>query len=179
MLRDSEKNSGVASFLSDRLNSAAWLIRSIEQRRDTLYRIASEVADFQREFFEKGRSYLKPMTMKQMAERAGVHESTVSRAVNGKYIQCPQGVYELKYFFSGGSSFSSDSGEVDSTTSEGLKSMIVQLVENEDSASPMSDRRIAEAILIKGIAVSRRTIAKYREELGIPSSSDRRREKVK
>ena len=179
MLRDSEKNSGVASFLSDRLNSAAWLIRSIEQRRDTLYRIASEVADFQREFFEKGRSYLKPMTMKQMAERAGVHESTVSRAVNGKYIQCPQGVYELKYFFSGGSSFSSDSGEVDSATSEGLKSMIVQLVENEDSASPMSDRRIAEAILIKGIAVSRRTIAKYREELGIPSSSDRRREKVK
>lgn len=179
MLRDSEQNPGVADFLSDRLNSAVWLIRSIEQRRNTLYRIAEAVTDFQRDFFEKGRRFLKPVTMKQIAERAGIHESTVSRAVSGKYIQCPQGVYELKYFFSGGSSFSAESGEVDSATSEGLKSMIVQLVEAEDRTSPMSDRRIAEAILIKGIVISRRTVAKYREELGIPSSSDRRREKVK
>ncbi len=179
MLRDSEQNPGVADFLSDRLNSAVWLIRSIDQRRNTLYRIAEAVTDFQKNFFEKGRSFLKPMTMKQIAERTGLHESTVSRAVSGKYIQCPQGVYELKYFFSGGSSFSAESGEADSATSEGLKSMIVQLVEAEDRTSPMSDRRIAEAILIKGIVISRRTVAKYREELGIPSSSDRRREKVK
>ena len=102
----------------------------------------------------------------------GVHESTVSRAVNGKYLQCPQGIFELRYFFSGTSSFAGKDGQ--SATSEGLKSMIVKLVEAEDRASPLSDRSIAEAILIKGIAVSRRTVAKYREELGIPTSSARR-----
>lgn len=175
MLRNSDKDSGVASFLSDRLNSAMWLIHSIEQRRETIYKIVTEMVEVQQEFFEKGRRFLKPMTMKQIAEKAGVHESTVSRAVNGKYLQCPQGVFELRYFFSGTSNFTGSDGQ--EATSEGLKSMIEKLVEAEDRASPMSDRRIAEAILIKGIAVSRRTIAKYREEMGIPPSSVRRRQK--
>ena len=116
------------------------------------------------------------MTMKQIAEKTGVHESTVSRTVNGKYLQCSQGIFELRYFFSGTSGFFGEKGQ--SATSEGLKSLIVKLVEGEDRSSPLSDRSIAEAILIKGIAVSRRTIAKYREELGIPSSSVRKRRKT-
>ena len=175
MLRDHDKDSNVVSFLSDKLNAAAWLIRSIEHRRETIFKIVTELVELQREFFEKGRRALRPMTMKQIAERTGVHESTVSRAVSGKYLQCPQGVFELRYFFSGSSSFSGRDGQ--ETTSEGLKSMIEKLVAAEDRTSPMSDRRIAEAILIKGIAVSRRTVAKYREELGIPSSSARRQQK--
>lgn len=175
MLKKHDRDSKVVSFLSDKLNSAAWLIRSIEHRRETIYKVVTEVVDIQQEFFEKGRCGLKPMTMKQIAERTGVHESTVSRAVSGKYLQCPQGVFELRYFFSGSSNFSGADGQ--EATSEGLKSMIEKLVETEDRTSPMSDRRIAEAILIKGIAVSRRTVAKYREELGIPSSSARRQQK--
>ena len=127
----------------------------------------------QGEFFEKGTAWLKPMTMKQIAEKTDVHESTVSRTVNGKYLQCSQGIFELRYFFSGTSGFFGAEGQ--SATSEGLKTLILKLVEGEDRTSPLSDRSIAEAILIKGIAVSRRTIAKYREELGIPASSVRRR----
>lgn len=173
MLRDADRDSRVADFLAERLNSASWLIRSIEHRRETMYKIVTAITEVQEEFFEKGIRYLKPMTMKQAAEMTGVHESTVSRAVNGKYLQCPQGIFELRYFFSGTSSFAGKDGQ--SATSEGLKSMIVKLVEAEDRASPLSDRSIAEAILIKGIAVSRRTVAKYREELGIPTSSARRR----
>ncbi len=173
MLRDSEKNSRVASFLSDRLNSAVWLIRNIQRRKETIERIVTALTEEQQEFFDKGRRYLKPLSMKQIGEKVGVHESTVSRTVNGKYLQCSQGVFELRYFFSGTSAFSGTDGQ--SATSEGLKALIAKLVENEDAAAPMSDRSIAEAILIKGIAVSRRTVAKYREELGIPSSAVRKR----
>ena len=163
----------MVSFLTDRLNDASWLIRSIEQRRETIRKVVSAIVEAQQEFFEKGVACLKPMTMKQIAEKTGVHESTVSRTVNGKYLQCSQGIFELRYFFSGTSGFFGSEGQ--SATSEGLKSLIVKLVESEDRSSPLSDRSIAEAILIKGIAVSRRTVAKYREELGIPASSVRRR----
>ena len=176
MMKDAERDSGVVSFLADRLNDASWLIRSIEHRRETIRKVVSAIVEEQQEFFERGRSGLKPMTMKQIAEKTGVHESTVSRTVNGKYLQCSQGIFELRYFFSGTSGFFGEKGQ--SATSEGLKSLIVKLVEGEDRSSPLSDRSIAEAILIKGIAVSRRTIAKYREELGIPSSSVRKRRKT-
>ena len=176
MMKDSNRDSGVVSFLTDRLNDASWLIRSIEQRRETIRKVVSAIVEAQQEFFEKGVACLKPMTMKQIAEKTGVHESTVSRTVNGKYLQCSQGIFELRYFFSDTSGFFGSEGQ--SATSEGLKSLIVKLVESEDRSSPLSDRSIAEAILIKGIAVSRRTVAKYREELGIPASSVRRRRKT-
>ena len=176
MLKNSDKDSGVAVFLSGRFNSAMWLIKSIEQRNETISRVSRAIAEKQREFFEKGRSALKPLTMKEIAEELGIHESTVSRAVNGKYMQSPQGVHELRYFFSGSSRFTSSTGEL--TSSESLKVMIRSLVDAEDCMTPLSDRSIAEAIMVTGVEISRRTVAKYREELGIPSSSVRRRVKA-
>lgn len=176
MLRDSEKNSGVAVFLTDRFNKAMWLVRSIQQRNDTITRVTQAIADHQKEFFEKGRAALKPLTMKEIAEELGIHESTVSRAVNGKYMQSSQGVYELRYFFSGTGRFVSTSGEA--ASAEALKVLISSMIAAEDRTRPMSDRSIAEAIMIKGVEISRRTVAKYREELGIPSSSIRRRLKA-
>jgi RNA polymerase sigma-54 factor len=175
MLRDAEKNSGVAAFLSNRFNTAMWLIRSIEQRNETITRVTEAIVKRQHEFFVSGRGNLKPMTMKEVADEVGVHESTVSRAVNGKYMQSPQGVYELRYFFTGTSRFSGANGE--SASAESLKVMISSIVESEDRTKPLSDRSIAEAITVTGIQISRRTVAKYREELGIPSSSIRRRVK--
>lgn len=173
MLRDAEKNSGVASFLSGRFNTAMWLVRSIEQRNETITKVTQAIADHQKEFFTKGKSALKPLTMKEIADEVGIHESTVSRAVNGKYMQSPQGVYELRYFFSGTSRFAGANG--DSTSAEALKVLISSIVESEDRTMPLSDRSIAEAIMVTGVEISRRTVAKYREELGIPSSSMRRR----
>ena len=173
MLRDAEKNSGVAAFLSGRFNTAMWLVRSIEQRNETITKVTQAIVDHQKEFFEKGKSALKPLTMKEIAEEAGIHESTVSRAVNGKYMQSPQGVYELRYFFSGTSRFTGANG--DTTSAEALKILISSIVESEDRTMPLSDRSIAEAIMVTGVEISRRTVAKYREELGIPSSSMRRR----
>lgn len=173
MLRDAEKNSGVAAFLSGRFNTAMWLVRSIEQRNETMTKVTQAIADHQKEFFVSGRSALKPLTMKEIADEIGIHESTVSRAVNGKYVQSPQGVYELRYFFTGTSRFAGANGE--STSAEALKVLISSIVESEDRTTPLSDRSIAEAIMVTGVEISRRTVAKYREELGIPSSSMRRR----
>ena len=163
MLRDAEKNSGVASFLSGRFNTAMWLVRSIEQRNETITKVTQAIADHQKEFFTKGKSALKPLTMKEIADEVGIHE----------YMQSPQGVYELRYFFSGTSRFAGANG--DSTSAEALKVLISSIVESEDRTMPLSDRSIAEAIMVTGVEISRRTVAKYREELGIPSSSMRRR----
>ena len=176
MLRDSEKNSGVANFLSGRFNTAMWLIRSIEQRNETITRVAEAIVRRQKDFFDHGKAQLKPLTMKEIADELGIHESTVSRAVNGKYLQSAQGVYELRYFFTGTSRFSGLNG--DAASSESLKVMIRNLVEGEDRTTPLSDRSIAEAIMVTGVQISRRTVAKYREELGIPASSMRRRVKM-
>lgn len=173
MLHDAEKNSSVAAFLSGRFNTAMWLVRSIEQRNETITKVTQAIADHQNEFFIKGKSAIKPLTMKEIADEVGIHESTVSRAVNGKYMQSPQGVYELRYFFSGTSRFTAANGE--SASSESIKMMISSMVESEDKTIPLSDRSIAEAIMITGVEISRRTVAKYREELGILSSSMRRR----
>jgi len=176
MLRDAEKNSGVAAFLSGRFNSAMWLVRSIEQRNETIQKVSEVIVERQQEFLANGRAALKPLTMKEIAEEVGIHESTVSRAVNGKYMQSPQGVHELRYFFTGTSRFGGSNGET--ASSESLKVMIRSIVESEDRTTPLSDRSIAEAIMVTGIEISRRTVAKYREELGIPSSSVRKRVKM-
>ncbi len=160
-----------SKFLSDKLNSSMWLIRSIEQRRMTLYKVVESILKYQRKFFDEGKSALKPLVLKDVADDIGVHESTVSRATNGKYVQTPRGLYELKYFFA--SSLSEADGSGVSSTS--VKNTIQKLIDSENSQKPLSDQKIAEKLNEEGINISRRTVAKYRDEMRIPSSSMRRR----
>ena len=129
------------------------------------------IVNYQIDFFEKGRKYLKPLTLKQIADEVGIHESTVSRAIHGKYMQCPRGVFEIKFFFTSG--VSSRSGE--GIASESIKSMINEMIQNEDPRKPLSDQIISERLKKKGINISRRTVAKYREERNILPSSKRKR----
>jgi RNA polymerase sigma-54 factor len=158
-------------FLSDKLNSSLWLIKSIEQRRMTLYKVTESILKFQRKFFDEGKTALKPLVLKDVADDIGVHESTVSRATNGKYVQTPRGLFELKYFFA--SSISEADGDAISSTS--VKTHIQKLIDEENPQKPLSDQKIAEVLGKEGINISRRTVAKYRDEMRIPSSSMRRR----
>lgn len=166
-LDDKEAN----KFLTDKLNSSMWLIKSIEQRRMTLYKVTESILKFQRKFFDEGKTALRPLVLKDVADNIGVHESTVSRATNGKYVQTPRGLFELKYFFA--SSISEVDGDGISSTS--VKTQIQKLINDENSQKPLSDQKIAEMLSNEGINISRRTVAKYRDEMRIPSSSMRRR----
>lgn len=157
-------------YLTGRYNAAVWLIKSIEQRKATIRHVADAIVTFQRDFFLKGEKYLKPMTLREIAQVVGVHESTVSRSINGKYLQCDQGVLELKSFFTSGVA-SGDGG----VSSSSVKSRIREMIGSEDSKKPLSDQDMADRLGQEGIEVSRRTVAKYRESLGILSSSKRRR----
>ncbi len=166
-LDDKEAN----KFLTDKFNSSMWLIKSIEQRRMTLYKVTESILKFQRKFFDEGKTALKPLVLKDVADDIGVHESTVSRATNGKYVQTPRGLFELKYFFA--SSISEADGDGISSTS--VKTQIQKLINEENSQKPLSDQKIAEVLSESGINISRRTVAKYRDEMRIPASSMRRR----
>ncbi len=159
-------------YMEDKINSAIWLIKSIEQRRMTLYKVASCIVDIQTEFLDKGIQYLKPLNLKHVAELVDVHESTVSRATSNKYIQTPQGLFELKYFF--GSGVESYSGD-HKVSSKSIKSMIQDIIDKEDTANPLSDNDIVNMLKRKGIRISRRTVAKYRQEMGIQSTVSRKR----
>lgn len=171
-LADQYKNDEeLAKYLNDRLSSAFWLIKSIEQRKRTIFNVASAVVEHQKEFFDKGSKYLKTLTLKQVAESIGMHESTVSRSVNGKYMQTPRGVFEIKYFFSSG--ITGQDGE--GVSSNSIKTMIKEIIDGEDHAKPYSDQDIVGILSEKGIEISRRTVAKYREGMNILSSSKRRR----
>ncbi len=161
----------VQKYLTDKYNSALWLIKSIEQRKRTIYNVADAVMKHQTEFLEKGEKYLKPMTLKQIADVVGIHESTVSRSINGKYIQTPRGVFEIKYFFSSGVG----SGNGDGLSSNSIKTFIREIIDGEDPKKPCSDQDMVEILSKKGIEISRRTVAKYRESMNILSSSKRRR----
>ena len=165
-----EKDSEVIDYLSGRVDSAVLLIRNIEHRQQTIENVTRFAVNFQHEFFERGVKYLKPLTMKMAADELGIAESTVSRAINGKYIQTPRGVFELRYFFAGGV-MSADGG----ISSAGVKSHIREIIEGENSAKPLSDQKIADMLNERGMDVSRRTVAKYREEEGIASSSRRKK----
>ncbi len=158
-------------FLEAKLNSAAWLMKSIEQRRLTLYKVARCIVDFQKDFFDRGVKFLKPMNLKQVAETIGVHESTVSRATANKYMQTPRGLFEMKFFFSSGISNVHGS----STSAEAVKKIIKELIESEDPQKPLSDQKIADILNDRGLGISRRTVAKYRDEAGILPTSRRRR----
>ena len=161
----------VNSFIKKRLESALWLLRSIEQRRMTLYKVTEQIIKIQEPFLEKGIHFLKPLTLKDVADKIGMHESTVSRATSNKYVQTPRGLYPLKFFFS--SSVGGVKGEEYSALS--IKAYLKRLVEEEKPDSPYSDRQLKELLEIQGIQLSRRTVTKYRKELGIPASSQRRR----
>lgn len=171
LMDQADKDDNLSKYLSDRVNSALWLIKSIEQRKQTIYNVVTAVVKYQKEFFDKGSKYLKTLTLKEIAEEVGIHESTVSRSINGKYLQSPRGMYEIKYFFSAGVSGSGGEG----ISSNSIKEFIKEIVDNEDPKSPYSDQDMVEMLKEKGINISRRTVAKYRDELHILSSSKRRR----
>lgn len=170
-LLNDDINDQASEYISKKLSSALKIIKSIEQRRNTIYKVVESIIDYQFEFFEKGNMYLKTLTLKDIAEDIGVHESTVSRAVNGKYMQCPSGLYEIKFFFQSGVSSAFGEG----VSSESIKVVIRDLIDNEDSKKPISDQNISNELNALGIKVSRRTIAKYRDEMFIPASSKRKR----
>lgn len=171
LLKEADKNDDLNKYLSDRVNSALWLIKSIEQRKQTIYNVVTAVIKHQKEFLDKGSKYMRTLTLKDIAEEVGIHESTVSRSINGKYLQCPRGVFEIKYFFSAGVSGSEGEG----ISSKSIKEFIKEIVENEDPKSPCSDQHMVDILRGKGINISRRTVAKYRDEMNILSSSKRRR----
>ena len=168
---EADKDEELNKYLNDRFNAAVWLIKSIEQRKQTIYDVASAVGKYQQDFVDKGEKYLKTLTLKQIAEEVGVHESTVSRSINGKYMQSPRGVLELKYFFSSGVSGGDGAG----VSSNSVKSIIKEIINGEDPRKPYSDQDMVEILKEKGIDISRRTVAKYREGMNILSSSKRRR----
>ncbi|MBI5547161.1 MAG: RNA polymerase factor sigma-54 [Deltaproteobacteria bacterium] len=157
-------------FIQDKLRSAVWLIRSIHQRQRTIHKVTESIVKFQRDFFDKGIAHLKPLILRDVAEDIGMHESTVSRVTTNKYVHTPQGIYELKYFFN--SSIGCVGG--DEIASEAVKNHIKQIVGQEDSKIPYSDQKIVELLRMQGIEIARRTVAKYREVLGILPSSKRK-----
>lgn len=171
LMTNSGEDENLSKFLSGRYNSAIWLIKSIEQRKQTIYNVVKSLVKYQRDFFEQGNKHLKTMTLKQIAEDVGIHESTVSRSINGKYMQTPRGVFEIKYFFSSG--VADDKGEGISSSS--IKEFIKDIVTSENHSAPYSDQDMVAMLAKKGIELSRRTVAKYRDELKIPSSSKRKR----
>lgn len=168
--KEVEDDDRVAKYFSDRLSSAMWFIKNIEQRKKTIYSVAEEIIKEQRDFFLFGDKYMKPLTLREIAEPLEIHESTVSRAVNGKYILTPRGLFELKYFFSSGLGYGREE-----ISSNSIKSFIADFIEKENPKKPLSDQKIMDMLQDKGIDIKRRTIAKYREAMGIPSSSKRRR----
>jgi len=163
LMSQAESSMEVREYIREKIRAGKFLIKSLHQRQQTILNIAKEIVNRQREFFEKGVAFLKPLTMGQVAEVVGVHETTVSRAVSGKYIQTPQGIFEMKYFFTSG--IKTASGEGMSNTS--VKDMIAEMIETEPKGKPLSDEEIVKILAQKGIVIARRTVAKYRSELNI------------
>ena len=157
-------------YVEDRLRSAVWLIKSIQQRQKTLYKVTHSIVQFQREFLDKGLPYLRPLSLRDVAEDIRMHESTVSRVTTSKFVETPQGVLSLKFFFHSGIA----KGQGDEVSSVSVKKMIEDLVAKEDLAKPLSDQDITRALRQEGLTIARRTVAKYREELGILPSHQRR-----
>jgi RNA polymerase sigma-54 factor len=157
-------------YIQDKFRSGKFIISSIEQRQQTIERITREILKFQKDFFEEGPAKLRPLTMSQVADVVGVHETTVSRAIANKYIQTPHGLFDMKYFFTPG--YKGEGGESVSNTS--VKDRIAKIIEGEDTAHPLSDQQIVAILGKEGITIARRTVAKYREELGILPTNLRR-----
>ncbi len=170
--RDKKKFEGEnKEFISSKLNSANWMIQAIEQRRQTMLKVMNYIVDRQREFFEKGVQFLKPLTLREVAEVINMHESTVSRVTNEKYVQTPRGVLPLKFFFSSG--LSTTDGE--DVSARGIKAQIQKLVADEDAKNPLTDQAIVNILKQGGVNIARRTVAKYRDQLGVLSARMRKR----
>ena len=165
------QSSEVKNYIRDKIRSGKFLIRSIHQRQQTIFNIAQQIVLRQRDFLEHGPSHLKPMRMGEVADAVGVHETTVSRAVSGKYVATPQGVFEMKYFFTSG--YETTTGE--SLSNISVKGAILDLVKHENGSAPLSDHEIVEILAERGIPIARRTVAKYRDELNILPSHMRRK----
>ncbi len=157
-------------YIQDKMRSAAWLIKSIQQRQRTLFMVTSSIVKFQRDFFDRGIAHLKPLVLKDVAMDIEMHESTVSRATANKYVNTPQGIFELKYFFTS----SLKSGDGDEVSAESVKDRIRVIIAAEDARHPLSDQHIAQMLGKENVDIARRTVAKYREMMGILPSSKRR-----
>jgi RNA polymerase sigma-54 factor len=161
----------VKRYVNEKIKDAKWFIRSIRQRNETLLKIAGAVVEFQRDFFIKGPKYLIPLTLRDIADEVGVHETTVSRIANSKYIQTEWGIFELKYFFSNSISGAGSKGS--RFSKEGVKAMIKEIIEENTTDKKLSDQKITEELKKRGVTIARRTVNKYRGELDILSSYDR------
>jgi len=170
LMSQSENSAEVKNYIREKIRAGKFLIKSLHQRQATIANIAREIVKRQREFMDKGVAHLKPLTMVQVAEVVGVHETTVSRAVSGKYIETPQGIFEMKYFFTAG--LQTDTGGGVSNTS--VKDMIAEIFKAEDTGKPLSDQEVVKMLKEKGIVIARRTVAKYRTELNILPSNLRK-----
>ena len=171
VLKGGAANDKTQDYIQEKVRSAVWLIKSIHQRQRTIYKVSESIVKHQREFFEKGPEYLKPMVLRDIANDIGMHESTVSRVTTSKYMHTPQGIYELKYFFNSGI----NSTDGDSLASESVKLKIKDLVSKEDPKNPLSDQKLVELLKKDGIQIARRTVAKYRDVLKILPSSQRKK----
>src|SRR5215213_6531998 len=170
--RDKKKFDGEnKEFISNKLNSANWMIQAIEQRRQTMLKVMNYIVERQREFFEKGVQFLKPLTLREVAEVINMHESTVSRVTNEKFVQTPRGVLPLKFFFSSG--LSTTAGE--DVSARGIKAQIQKLVSEENPKHPLTDQAIVNILKESGVQIARRTVAKYRDQLGVLSARMRKR----
>jgi RNA polymerase sigma-54 factor len=166
---DADRNT--KTYIRDKIKGGQWLLRNIKQRQQTIYNIASEIVKKQQEFFDEGITHLTPLTLQQVADSLGIHESTVSRAIANKYIQTPHGLFDMKYFFTAG--IASEGGG--SIAILNIKKMIQQMIDREDPKAPLSDQQVIDRLKEKGITLARRTVTKYRKELGILSSNQRRK----
>jgi len=170
LMAQADSNAEVRNYIREKIRAGKFLIKSLHQRQSTILNIGKEIVKRQREFMEKGTAHLKPLTMVQVAEVVGVHETTVSRAVSGKYMKTPFGIFEMKYFFTSG--LQTDTGESMSNTS--VKEMIDEIFKGEDGTKPLSDHQVVQMLKAKGIMIARRTVAKYRAELNILPSNLRK-----
>lgn len=170
LMKQANQSEEARKYLEEKVKGAIWLIKSLNKRQKAIYKVARAIVDVQKEFLDKGEKYLKPLKLKDIAEVTELHESTVSRVTSGKYAMTEGGVFELKYFFVKG--LDSDSGDM---STQKVKVMIRNIVEEEDPESPYSDEKIVEILQKKGIKIARRTVAKYRDELNIPTKSQRKR----
>jgi len=161
------------AYMDEKLRAAQWVIRSIEQRNRTIVKVVSSIVKFQEQFFEHGVQYLRPLVLKQVAEDIGMHESTISRVTANKYMYCPQGMLELKFFFNAGLQRTDEPSSMHSSIS--VRDMIKNMVAEEDGKRPLKDEEIAAKLSSQGVRIARRTVAKYRAELSIPSASQRKR----
>jgi RNA polymerase sigma-54 factor len=168
--KSADSSDETRAYVKDKFRSALWLIKSVEQRQKTIYKVATSIINFQRDFLDHGIEHLRPLVLRDVANDIGMHESTVSRVVTNKYMHTPQGVYEMKFFFHSG--ISSSFGE--SVSSVTIKQRIRKIIEAEDPRKPLSDSKIVSLLQREGLVLARRTIAKYREELKIPTSNQRK-----